>query len=248
MDELFVESLSFFNGCIAQALDSFGSAVSNYFVAKAYFYSRCSAGEQDVSMPAYFWYLDFLDTQAELAKICDALSIDQARDIKLFRLLRKWEKVHPGKEFPLEPHLEAVKQYLLQERLLPKHPMSYFPIHAQGLSAAECFLNLYTYPESKGLCIFACCPCADGCTVPGLELTKQVSGLGEECIALQDDGGTGGVLSSLLAAGIVTEVVKYESWGPKSFPICWYSKAALARFTHINRSFLDLRGLQTQLP
>lgn len=249
MSEIFVESMSFLNDCITQVLGGYSSAISSYFIEKNHFYSRCTEGEQDVSMLACFWYLDFLDSQAKLVKICDALSFDRARTVKLFWLLWKWEEAHPGQEFPLEYHLEAMKRYLIKEPLLQKaRSIEHFPIRSKDLSAADCFLNLYTYPETRCLCIFACCPCADGYTVPGLELTRQASELTEGYIALQDDGGTWGVLPSLIAAGIVTEVVKYESWGPISVPICRYDKTALARFTHINRSYLDLHGLRTDLP
>lgn len=241
MFERFADSPSFLNASIIQVLSGENYALSRYFLDKNYFYSHCSEGDQEIGMLACFWYLDFLDSQDVMVKTCDGFSIDQAKAIKLFRLLERWKNRNREIAFPLDAHIEAIKRYLLQEPLLQMaRATPRFPLRTQAPPTAGCFLNLYTYPETGGLCIYACYPCAGEYTVPGLELTIQLSGLGREHIALQDNFGAQGVLSAMRAAGIVTDVVKYEPRGNQSIPICLYDKGALSQFTHINRSFLEL--------
>lgn len=241
MSGRFVDSPSFLNSSIIQVLSGENYALSRYFLDKNYFYSHCSEGDQEISMLACFWYLDFLDSQDAMVKTCDGFSIDQSKAIKLFRLLERWKERNREIAFPLDAHIEAIKRYLLQKPLLQMACATpRFPLRTQVNSTVGCFLNLYTYPETGGLCIYACYPCAGEYTVPGMELTIQLSGLGREHIALQDNFGAQGVLSAMRAAGIVTDVVKYAPRGNQSIPICLCDKGALSQFTHINRSFLDL--------
>ena len=241
--DLYVESTVFLDAWFASELESFTSAVASYFLDKTYFYSHYLEGEQETDMMACGWYSDLMDTQAKLLKICDALCIDRERLIKLFRLLQRWEQAHPKTSFPLRCHLEAIKRYLIEKPLTKSaYAAERFPIRTQDFCAKECFLNLYTYPETLGLCVVACCTCAEEYTIPGRELTTRLRDIPQDCIALRDDEAVSGILDSLRNAGIVTEVLQRESEARGTFAICRYDKGVLSRFTHINRSFLDLRG------
>lgn len=241
--DLYVESTEFLDVCFTSELESFTSAVASYFLDKTYFYSHYREGEQETDMMACGWYSDLMDTQAELLKICDALCIDRERLIKLFRLLKRWEQAHPETPFPLQRHLEKVKQYLIEKPLTQSaHAAERLQIRTKDFCAKECFLNLYTYPVTLGLCIYACCTCAEKYTIPGRELTARLWDIPEGCIALRDDEEVSGILDSLRTAGIVTEVLRHESEARRAFAICRYDKSVLSRFTHINRSFLNLRG------
>jgi len=241
--DLYVESTEFLDAWFASELGTFTSAVASYFLDKTYFYSHYREGEQETDMMACGWYSDLMDTQAKLLKICDALCVDRERLIKLFRLLKRWEQVHPETSFPLQCHLEAIKRYLIEKPLTQSaYAAERLQIRTQNFCAKECFLNLYTYPETLGLCIYACCTCAEEYTVPGLELTAQLCDIPEGCIALRDDEEVSGILDSFRTAGIVTEVLRHASEARGIFAICRYDKGVLSRFTHINRSFLDLRG------
>lgn len=160
--DLYVESTEFLDAWIMSELELFTSAVASYFLDKTYFYSHYREGEQETDMMACGWYSDLMDTQAKLLKICDALCIDRERLIKLFRLLQRWEQAHPKTSFPLRCHLEAIKRYLIEKPLTKSaYAAERFPIRTQDFCAKECFLNLYTYPETLGLCVVACCTCAE---------------------------------------------------------------------------------------
>ena len=223
--DLYVESTEFLEAWVTAEVEAFTSAVASYFLDKTYFYSHYREGEQETDMMACGWYSDLMDTQAKLLKTCDALCVDRGRLIKLFRLLQRWER------------------YLIEKPLTKSaYAAERFPIRTQDFCAKECFLNLYTYPETLGLCIFACCTCAEEYTIPGRELTTRLWDMPEGCIALRDDDAVSGILDSLRIAGIVTEVLRRESEARGTFAICRYDKGVLSRFTHINRSFLDLSG------
>ena len=214
--------------------------LSRCFLDKQYFYARCSEGDQEKSMLAFFWYLDYLDAQQAMEKACDAFSFDQPSTIKLFRLFKKWAERQQAASFPLSSHVDSIRRYLIHRPLLQKaREAAHFPLLGQDASSTGCFLNLYTYPESEGLCIYACCLCADGYTVPCLELTVQVGRMERDCIALRDDSETQEILTAMRSAGIVTDVIRYEARRNRSIPICRYDGAALKQFTHINRSFLN---------
>ena len=241
--DLYVESTEFLEAWFTSELESFTSAVASYFFDKTYFYSHYREGEQETDMMACGWYSDLMDTKAKLLKICEALCVDRERLIKLFRLLKRWGQAHPGISFPLHCHLEAIKRYLIEKPLTKSaYAAERFQIRTQDFCAKECFLNLYTYPVTQGLCVYACCTCAEEYTIPGRELTARLCDIPEGCIALRDDEEVSGILDSLCTAGIVTEVLRHEPKARETFAICRYDKGVLSRFTHINRSFLDLRG------
>ena len=222
--DLYVESTEFLDAWFTSELEPFTSAVASYFLDKTYYYSHYREGEQKTDMMA-----------------CGC--VDRERLIKLFRLLQRWEQAHPKTSFPLRCHLEAIKRYLIKTPLTKSaYAAERFPIRTQDFCTKECFLNLYTYPDTLGLCVFACCTCAEEYTIPGRELTTRLWDMPEGCIALQDDDAVSGILDSLRIAGIVTEVLRRESEARGTFAICRYDKGVLSRFTHINRSFLDLSG------